>query len=148
MLNINYVAGIFDGEGSIGIHKRHYESASRGYLYTPKLRLGMTGNGIKIVEMLQKQFGGFNHYRRYSGKNKDLLEWTLQSRKDTLSFLKKIVPLLFIKKEQGLKVIEFYEDGPSKQKDWKSNRMTDEEYNRRGNVCEQVKLLNKKCKDE
>lgn len=146
MLNINYVAGIFDGEGSIGIHKRSYKESARGYLYSPKIRLGMTGIGISIVENLRNQFGGSLSLRRYSTKNKDLLTWTITSRKEIIYFLESIGPLLIVKQQQAIEVKDFYQNGSYKQKDWKSNRMSDVEYRRREILCEKVKLLNKKCK--
>ena len=146
MMNIHYVAGIFDGEGSIGIHKRYYRESSRGFLYYPKVRLGMTGEGTKIVTSLRKQFGGNISWRIYKNTNKDLLTWTITSRKDVQGFLRQVIPFLIVKKAQSVVVMKFFEGGTYHQKDWKSNRMTNREYKRRGLLCEKVKLLNKKCK--
>jgi hypothetical protein len=147
MLNIYYIAGIFDGEGSIGLHKRTVKESSRGYLYYPKIRLGMTGEGTKIVEELKNQFGGHIGWRRYPTKNRDLLTWTITSKFDIQRFLDAVAPYLIVKKKQAFAVMSFYEGGTYQQKDWKSNRMTDEEYLRREMICTQVKLLNKKCKE-
>jgi hypothetical protein len=146
MLDIKYIAGIFDGEGSIGIHKRTIKESSLGYLYYPKIRLGMTGEGVKVVELLQKQFGGHNNWRIYGNYQKNLLTWTLTSKKDILSFLKSTLPYLIVKKQQAIKTIEFLGKDFSSVNSWGGKPMPQKEMLRREKICSEVKLLNKKCK--
>lgn len=107
----------------------------------------MTGVGVKVVNSLYLQFGGNVGWRKYKqSTSKDLLTWTITSRKEIQNFLQHVTPFLIVKKAQALAVTEFFEGGTYVQKDWKSNRMTDSEYKRREMLCEKVKLLNKKCK--
>lgn len=145
-LDINYIAGIFDGEGSIGIHKRTVKDASLGYLYYPKIRLGMTGEGVKVVELLKEQFGGYTEWRHYTKDQKDLLTWTLTSKLGISSFLTQVIPHLIVKRAQAQKTLEFLGDQFASVNSWGGRAMPPEEMSRRERLCLEVKLLNKKCK--
>lgn len=117
--NINcYIAGFFDGEGSIEIGKS----------YVLKVRFTITH--YSILSKIQKLYGGQiykidmkkniqaakNRGKEYKSTPKQVWQWTLYSY-DTLKFMKSILPYLDEKKMQILLGIE-YQEGKKSYRGW------------------------------
>jgi hypothetical protein len=107
-LTLQYIAGFFDGEGSIGIY------------YRPKLkdrfhlRTQLTNNKNKdtqrLTTYLVNKFGGnLGEQITLSGKLK--YNWQLNSDK-AVYFLRKIEPHLILKKDQATIAINWQEQRP------------------------------------
>jgi hypothetical protein len=143
----NYLAGIFDGEGTITIHKRKItnRSTTYGYVFQPKVRIALT-EGFEIIKYFNKVYGGSLWTRKYLSKNKDILTLNIVNKDSIKKFLDEISPLLIIKHEHALVLKEYY-SGNMTQKSWKSQKIPLEEMNRRENLYLKIQLLNKKCKD-
>lgn len=104
-LDLKYVAGLVDGEGSIFIHKQ-IDRRLRHYLYY--LRLAVSNTYRPILYLLKDQFGGsikeiiFPKDKNY----KTAYIWALASR-SAFEFIKLIQPYLIIKKEQAKLATKF-----------------------------------------
>jgi len=94
MLDLRYVAGLFDGEGSVSIRVRdqpdckaliHYLHANLSSTYRP------------ILDLLAEDFGGkINRTGRGEPRSKPAWNWRLHSR-SALLFLEAVRPHLYIK---------------------------------------------------
>ena len=102
--DIAYMAGIFDGEGWVGINtsKPHGKHKSPRY----SLYMGVANTYIPVLEMFAEEFGG--HIKLASGKNKPCYSWRTTSHK-AAHVLKVLMPYLRIKKDQALVAIEYVE---------------------------------------
>ena len=99
-----YLAGIIDGEGSIGI--AHYKGKKYSYRmkrenFLPYMSCGMTYKGIP--KMLHKEFGGAFYEQKYKEKEsrKALYIWKLNNAKPILECLNKIEKFLIVKKRNA-----------------------------------------------
>jgi len=92
-----YLAGYFDGEGSIGL----YKNDKGKWLATCVL-----GQAKKdAISIFHKRFGG---YFKYQALNKQPhFRWSINSRKEILAFLEEILPCLKEKKEQAEVMLEY-----------------------------------------
>ena len=91
-MNLAYVAGLMDGEGSIGFTR------SRSAMVP---RVSITNTDIELLEDLKNAFGG--HIQKLTrGKEnwKTAYAWVLNNSK-AVDFIEKIEPWLRVKKEQA-----------------------------------------------
>jgi intein/homing endonuclease len=88
---MKYYAGIFDGEGNVGIVKSHSKDPNRHYYYT--LRAAVTNKSKVLLRRLREEFRGGIYPK---GKNSDVFRWDTWSN-DALSFLETVYPYLLIK---------------------------------------------------
>ena len=98
-MNINYLAGYFDGEGCI--------SMSRYQNYNLCCRVASVNPAIPLL--FRDAFEGWICY--YKGRkegHRDQVVWSISGKKVT-SFLKRILPYLIIKKEEALIGVEYRE---------------------------------------
>lgn len=84
------MAGLLDGEGSIGIY---YDLARDRYY----LIVSITNSYQPIINILKKQFGG--HKTKSRGTNKMVYHWVIKAKKAG-RFLEVMRPHLIIKKKQ------------------------------------------------
>ena len=97
MIPIDYVAGIFDGEGNIGFQmakKRRQPSSIR-------CRLGMKCS--IVPELLRIQFGG--RITRY--KKSGMIQWDVTGP-EAYSFLREVDSHLIIKRPQAILAMEYH----------------------------------------
>jgi hypothetical protein len=96
-----YAAGFFDGEGCIVIRR------TRGNTFWTSVRI--TSTDLPIIEWMRKNFGGATGVQP-PNKNAKVCRpcwfWGMGSKSAT-EFLKKIAPLLVIKRQQADLAIEF-----------------------------------------
>jgi hypothetical protein len=95
-LSLEYIAGLFDGEGYITVNKNKKA-------FVPVVGIKM--NGFNLLKKLNIEFGGY-FYQREKYINRPLTEWTLRGAFQVIPFLKKIEPFLIIKKEQAKLCLE------------------------------------------
>ena len=102
-MNLNYVAGIIDGEGYVSIDRNS------------KVGRSLVGKAVVqmaspiIPKLLKKQFGGnYRHYERKNPNQSTAHTWASNGRQ-SVKFLKKILPMLILKKRQAELVIRLYE---------------------------------------
>lgn len=133
LIDIIYIAGLFDGEGYITIQKPH--SGSRSHV----LEIGICNTNKEIIDFVHNVLKvGHVDIKTYSNEKwRPLYRWIANSRQ-ALKVLEKILPFLKVKKKQAELAIEF-------QKNIKriSFRISSEELNRREKLREQITLLNR-----
>jgi hypothetical protein len=111
-VTLAYVAGLFDGEGSIviGCSKvppNHPVRKSPNYW----LQVGITNTDRELIEWLHGTFGGHisdNSHSPSRKKQRPCWAWRTMS-KDANAFLQAITPYLRTKKEQAVIAINFQE---------------------------------------
>lgn len=107
-ITLQYIAGFFDGEGSIGIYYR--QRTKNGFHLRTQLTNNKNKNMQKLMEYLMYRFGGnLSEQVTLSGNIK--YNWQLNSDK-AVSFLKKIEPYLVFKKDQAIVAINWQEQRP------------------------------------
>ena len=127
-LSIEYIAGLFDGEGNVNISN---VSNSKGKTKFKSIKAAITGSYRPMIESIFKtlKMGGFSTQKRQALQRTpkhlyttDLLEvnidkniklckqgwrWTITSRTECKDFLTRIYPHLIEKKEQVRVALEF-----------------------------------------
>lgn len=98
-----YYAGLFDGEGTVGIYK-----FNKGDKFYYKLEVQLSNTYLPILYQLKELFGGSVYVDKKNWKNTRLIvgKWTV-SASQAVPFIKDIVPYSLIKKEQLLLALEF-----------------------------------------
>lgn len=90
-----YIAGFFDGEGSIGVYSRN----QRGFHLRTQLTQNKSKNIKQLMEYLLSQYGGnLSEQATLSGGIK--YNWQLNADKAVV-FLEEISPFLILKKNQA-----------------------------------------------
>lgn len=105
-----YVAGLFDGEGSIGIYKTKGSKDPRyksGFKTASWVRFVSVTNTYKpVLEMLKEQYGGRIHQiRKADGHYKNCYQWILGSKIAISDFLNDIYQELYEKRRQAVIMI-------------------------------------------
>lgn len=95
MQHPSYLAGFFDGEGSIGV----YRGSNGAFFLRTQLTQVQSGITRSLLDSFRKDFGGsISHQTTPSGRGK--LNWQLNSD-SAAYFLSVIEPHLFLKREQA-----------------------------------------------
>lgn len=107
-ITLQYIAGFFDGEGSIGIYYR--QKTKDGFHLRTQLINNKNKNAQELMAYLMNKFGGnLSEQITLSGKVK--YNWQLNSDK-AVYFLRKIEPYLVLKKAQAIITINWQEQRP------------------------------------
>lgn len=134
--DIAYLAGIVDGEGTIGIH--HGRDGFGG----PYLQAG--GTDKRLVDWLKSLFGGnytFYHLTDMKHKHhKDFYLWRL-NLSDVSRVLIQIIPYLKLKREQAELAVSF-----RKTIGKVGLRITPDIYKNRLEIYNQMRILNRRGK--
>lgn len=97
--NLSYIAGFFDGEGSINILTR---KRPKNIEFTLTVAIGQKDGAT--LDWIKDNFGGNVYLIKRDGS----FYWSI-SHRNAIIFLKKILPFLQYKKPQALVAIEYYE---------------------------------------
>jgi len=111
-VDLAYVAGIVDGEGTICIHQ---DRAKSGKVYL-QLRVDVTNTNEWLIQWLKFALGGHVDVSRRAerGKNwKPAWRWSVSANQAS-AFLKLIYPYLRLKKPQAEIAIKFQEQKPNR----------------------------------
>lgn len=87
-----YAAGLFDGEGTISIHKEVFRSGNTGY----RLRVRMANTDRDVLEWMRTHFNGSVNQHKQVKCHKPYWEWVIGSA-EAERFIRKIYPYLHIK---------------------------------------------------
>lgn len=109
-LSLGYIAGYFDGEGSIGIYRNRGSKDSRyksGHKTPCWIRsVSIVNTYLPIIIKLRDMFGGrFNQIVK-DKKYKPCYQWSLGAKHDIGNFLNVLYPLLIEKKPQAKLMID------------------------------------------
>ena len=115
-VNLNYYAGIIDGEGSLKMYVRPTKNGLGKVYNCVHSRLEVTNTDFKLIKAMKRDFGiGFIYKDKPRRTEKGTLckpiaRWTIQYQK-LYKFLKVIRPFLRIKSKtkEADKIIKYYE---------------------------------------
>ena len=122
MINDSYIAGLFDGEGSVGVYAIHTNGRRKNADGWWSVKMAITGTYRPMIEAVYNYFGlgHFSTQKRQSlqrtprgdyGEGAKLCRqswrWGATSRKDCKYVLERILPYLIEKKEQAKIAIDF-----------------------------------------
>lgn len=132
-LEIGYIAGVFDGEGSTGI--LYSKKGKYDHLY-PYFNVSNTSE--ELIGKLHKMIGGNVSDDIYRPPRKKQYTLRFSSIRDVLEVLKKIEPYLIVKRKVARLVIEFCESRLNQkesrtytEREWEIHRET-KKLNKRG----------------
>jgi len=95
-----YAAGLIDGEGCIGSHRRRARLSERTY-YTARVQIGMTLPGLAALQYMQERWAGsLTMTRRETTEWTEAWTWSLQGPA-VLELLESVIPYLRVKAEQA-----------------------------------------------
>jgi hypothetical protein len=102
MLSPDYIAGFFDGEGTIvmGVHTQ--PQTTIGYQFVT--HIGIVQQKAEVLHEIQRTMGGYGHMVRNEANNTWV--WQIQRREDIRSFLLAMKGRLFIKQRQAEIMLE------------------------------------------
>lgn len=142
-----YAAGLFDGEGYVGIDSVCISNGKRRLPHLG-LRIVISQKDGAIMDWLKDNFGG-NVYRQRNGSQYYIYRWRIHSEKAE-QFLRFIYPYVLIKKPQVDLALSFNEEKKKRAKDsvrsGKTGRftnLTDEELKWRSDKKEEMSRLKK-----
>lgn len=106
-LDLAYIAGFFDGEGSITIHE-NCKPSPRGKNPNHTMQVSIGNTNPKVLLYLKNKFGGCISYRKPTLKpnHRNVVQWTIRA-KLALPFLIAIKPYIQMKKKQINLAIKF-----------------------------------------
>lgn len=104
MISLEYIAGLVDGEGSIGIINRM--SSGRSHL-DPYLHINICHEDILKQVRESLNVGRLYKESRQSKGGLDSFLYSCNSRMDIISALSKLLPFLVVKKQAAQIVYEF-----------------------------------------
>ena len=111
-----YVAGFFDGEGSVFIVK---QKRAYGPYYHLRVNIAQTGSDSKLLGWLEDEFGGsLGYYSKKKQNGQDCWYWTATG-KVAIKFLTWIKDYTYYKTEQ----IEFALEFEKFRRDWSDSRL-------------------------
>lgn len=131
-LELAYLAGFFDGEGSIGIMRRK-KVKSKNYAYYASISVGQKDKAI--INTLQKHFRGGIHKVKRDGS----YMWYCTD-KTAYECIKQLLPYLRYKKPQAELVVSLYEEAPNRTK---FNMLPQTELIRRELLYNKIRTLKK-----
>jgi hypothetical protein len=133
-----YSAGLFDGEGSVGVYRK-----KRGKYIRHDLHVGIKMTDINPLQYLRAYFGGSISFPRVSGNRKKQYAWQLTATK-AVNFLEKIYPYLKVKQPGAVLAIQFYRNLVSSSN--KLKKLSQEMIKARDIIANEFKILNKRGK--
>src|SRR6266404_3684313 len=105
-LGLVYIAGFFDGEGSVTIHENGGPSP-RGKNTNHTLQVSIGNTDPRILRLLYTEFGGSLTLRQNTKPNhRDVYQWIIRAAK-ALPFLEAIEPFVEMKREQVIIALAF-----------------------------------------
>ncbi len=106
MITPAYIAGFFDGEGSITIHE-NCRPSPRGKSPNHTLQISIGNTDPTILVLIHKQFGGSFSERKVTKPNhRRFFQWTVRAAA-AKPFLEAIEPFVVMKKKQVQTALEF-----------------------------------------
>lgn len=115
-----YTAGIFDGEGYVGIDRISKSTGSKTIHHG--IRVVISQKDGLIMNWLKSNFGG-NVYQQRNNTDYFIYRWRIHSKKAAY-FLETIYPYLIIKKEQVKLALEFVNEREVRHSKSRTNKKT------------------------
>ena len=135
MISLEYIAGMFDGSGSVRIDKviKRGRTAFQSIVTISNMNQG-------IIEKIQEKVGGkINSYHRRSAYRREY--FLVMHGKKGASFLNQVMPFLVVKKEHAQLFLEFVETLRSNHH---GERLSTLVLRKRERIYEEFKKINKR----
>lgn len=116
--NIHYIAGFFDGEGSVGV----YRNGLGSYCLRTQLTQTKGRESYEILSYLLKKYGG-NLGEQISLSGRIKYNWQINGDL-AARFLKDIRPCLLLKRRQAEIAIKWQRERPGLKRDWRGRIVT------------------------
>lgn len=95
ILELPYLAGIVDGEGSVVLQKPQSQPQWQRFVT-------ISNAYLPLLMAIEKQFGGkVSKLKRNNFSTKSCFQWQLTKKEDIVKFLEPLIPYLMEKKEQA-----------------------------------------------
>jgi len=139
-LEKSYIAGFFDGEGSVIVRMAHHKNGKLSY----ELNISIGQNTLDVLKFIQSKFGGRIANPNYGHiKQKHCPDLRMESIRASI-FLETILPYLRIKNKQAELAIMFQKLlFPKWAKGLPKVKVTKENWESRQKYYEAVKFLNR-----
>ena len=124
-VELSYIAGLFDGEGSFSIQVQIREYKDKESVrFNPRMTISLKDGGEAILPRLVEVFGGqiYEYYER--GK---MLRWNLSRREKLIKTTEQLLPHLKIKKEIAKRFLEALKLFPKRKNHLAGERSWDKE---------------------
>ncbi len=146
--NLNYVAGFFDGEGSIGINKHKVRNKNKaGEVKSEctvyQIQSKLVNTNLELLTWIKKEFndlGAIYEKPKYNKSHTQVYMWITSSRQ-AKEVLKLLQPYLRLKQKQAATAITFQESIENRKSN-SHNPLTDDEKLERDRVWKYSKFLN------
>lgn len=104
-----YIAGLFDGEGHVGLN-RHYCAKGRTGAGRIRVICQIANTDKSMIDFVQTRFPSrtYAYFNHRNSKRKNYWNWMVVGENAVL-FLRAILPFLITKKERALLAIQFHE---------------------------------------
>lgn len=114
-VDLSYVAGVLDGDGSFSLIKRKPRKEGESPIYYPMIQICNLSKNL--MDFLVKKLGGIVHTRKSrigidGSKRKEVYTWNIQKSPMCLPFLELISPKLVVKKERAEFLKYFIKNNP------------------------------------
>ena len=99
-MELAYLAGFFDGEGSISFHEKRPSII--------RVTLSISNTASEPIEMIVRVFGGDYHVGYYGAFNRNRIHyrWQCASINQTRLILQSLLPYLVVKKAKAIEALE------------------------------------------
>lgn len=136
-----WAAGFIDADGTITL-KRYYRNGR--IVYQPYITVAQADNAnhLESIEFLKTLFGGSISHHTPKPPRTPVHQWIIASQA-TVECIKKIRPFLRIKHTQADLLLKYYGELPNRDSYY---RISEEEHLRRGELFDDMRLLNFKGK--
>jgi hypothetical protein len=132
-----YIAGFFDGEGSITIHE-NFRPSPRGKSPNHTLQVSIGNTNSCVLEWVHSVFGGSLQFRPATKPNhRDMTMWIIRSN-GAARFLASVRPFLRMKGDQADVGLSFQ----AEKGHYRRNQLTAEEIEFRESKRRAIRLLN------
>ena len=139
-VQIAYIAGIIDGEGSISLYRQPSKTCTRGFRH--RVSVVVTNTDYRLMTRLKTWFGGHvGKEQRLLNYRKQCYRWQLNAVNEQCTFLKTIEPFLLLKKKHAQLCLDFLENGGM---GYRGTGITDEEFARRDKLSQAIYYLNQR----
>lgn len=104
--NLAYVAGLIDGDGSVGVACQKRGSQQDRWSYYASVTIGMTEPGKPILEWIHQEWGGSLHPHKVAGEREcPAWQWRVSGDK-AVAILRMLLPHLKLKAPQARLALE------------------------------------------
>ena len=107
-ISLEYLAGFFDGEGSISIGLNSPKNTPRSKNPNHTLHVGAGNTNPMIIKYLYDKYGGSFFTRDAKGNQRKVWQWGISSRRAE-KFLQELQPFLRMKQPQANLALAFME---------------------------------------